>query len=100
MIATLLRIGWINFKRDRVVQGLTFAVPIIFFSIFAAVFSNQRNVTQKVRIAVVDEDQSSFSGKLVAALKNEGALNVRTQSGDDQEGPPLDRAGAEAQVKA
>ena len=100
MIATLLRIGWINFKRDRVVQGLTFAVPIVFFSIFAAVFSNQGNVTQKVRIAVVDEDQSTFSRKLVAALKNEGALNVRTQGGDDQQGPPLDRAAAEALVKA
>ncbi|HEX5215061.1 MAG TPA: ABC transporter permease [Vicinamibacterales bacterium] len=100
MIATLLRIGWITFKRDRVVKALTFAVPIVFFSIFATVFSNQRDVTRRIKIAVVDEDQSAFSQKLVAALKKEGALSVRTASGDDQEGPALDRAGAEALVKA
>jgi ABC-2 type transport system permease protein len=100
MIATLLRIGWITFKRDRVVKALTFAVPIVFFSIFATVFSNQRDVTRRIKIAVVDEDQSAFSQKLVAALKKEGALSVRTASGDDQQGPPLDRAGAEALVKA
>ena len=99
MIATLLRIGWITFKRDRVVKALTFAVPIVFFSIFAMVFSNQRDVTKRIKIAVVDEDQSAFSQKLVAALKKEGALSVRTASGDDQQGPPLDRAGAEALVK-
>jgi len=100
MIATLLRIGWITFKRDRVVKALTFAVPIVFFSIFAMVFSNQRDVTKRIKIAVVDEDQSAFSQKLVAALKKEGALSVRTASGDEQQGPPLDRTGAEALVKA
>jgi len=100
MIATLLRISWINFKRDRVVQALTFAVPIIFFSILVTVFGNQRDVTRRIKIAVVDEDQSRFSQKLVTALKNEGALSVRTQGGDDQRGPLLDRAAAEALVKA
>ena len=100
MIATLLRISWINFKRDRVVQALTFAVPIIFFSILVTVFGNQRDVTRRIKIAVVDEDQSRFSQKLVTALKNEGAFSVRTQGGDDQRGPLLDRAAAEALVKA
>ena len=74
MIATLLRIGWITFKRDRVVKALTFAVPIVFFSIFAMVFSNQRDVTKRIKIAVVDEDQSAFSQKLVAALKTYYAI--------------------------
>ena len=57
MIATVLRIGWINLKRDRVAQSLTFLLPLIFFSIFAGVFGGQgRSTTPRVRVAVVDED--------------------------------------------
>jgi hypothetical protein len=39
---TLLRIGWMNLKRDRVAQALTFLLPILFFSIFASVFGGPR----------------------------------------------------------
>ena len=39
---TLLRIGWMNLKRDRVAQSLTFLLPIVFFSIFASVFGGRR----------------------------------------------------------
>ena len=35
MITTLMTTGWLNLKRDRVAQALTFALPILFFSIFA-----------------------------------------------------------------
>ena len=41
MIATLLKIGWLNLTRDRVAQALTFLLPIVFFSIFATVFGGQ-----------------------------------------------------------
>jgi ABC-2 type transport system permease protein len=122
MIFTLLRIGWINLKRDRVVQALTFVLPIMFFSIFALVFGQQRNPTRKLHVAVVDEDQSAYSSKLVAALRSEGALAVQTTAQSEGRGPgperaaaaglpagtssqadpaapPLDRAGAEALVK-
>ncbi len=40
-MGTLLRIAWINLRRDRVAQALTFILPIIFFSIFATVFGGQ-----------------------------------------------------------
>ena len=86
MIGTLLRIGWINFRRDRVALALTFVLPIIFFSIFAGVFGNQRDsATRRVPVAVVDEDGSEFSKALVAALEAEGALRVRTTR--ESEGP-------------
>jgi ABC-2 type transport system permease protein len=94
MMRTLLRIGWINLKRDRVAQALTFALPIIFFSIFATVFGNQRDPTSRVRVAVVDEDGSDYSGKLVAALRAEGALRIQTTAERDGTGPTLDRAAA------
>lgn len=99
MIGTLLRIGWINIRRDRVVQALTFLLPIIFFSIFAAVFGNQRNPTRKVNLALADEDHSEYSGKLFAALKAEPALNIWITMRDDDTGDPLNAKSAEALVK-
>jgi ABC-2 type transport system permease protein len=99
MIGTLLRIGWINLKRDRVVQALTFVLPILFFSIFAAVMGNQSNSTPRVKVAVVDEDRSEFSGKLVKALAAEGGLQVRTTSKPDGTGEILTRASAEGLVR-
>ena len=99
--------------RDRVVQALTFLLPIMFFSIFAAVFSNQSDPTSRIRVAVVDEDQSDYSRKLIGALEAEGGLRVRrTVSAEFRAGPMtaeapaneqpgqlLDRAAAEALVR-
>jgi ABC-2 type transport system permease protein len=99
MIATLLRIGWLNLKRDRVAQALTFVLPIVFFSIFALVFGNQRQATRKVHAAIVDEDRSSESVKLVNALRAEGALVLQMTANADGSGAPLDRPAAEALVK-
>ena len=112
-LLTLLRIHWIGITRDRVVQAMTFALPIMFFSIFAAVFGNQSDPTSRIRVAVVDEDQSEYSKKLIAALEAEGGLRVRrTVSAEfkagplEQEAPKgvasdqlLDRASAEALVR-
>jgi len=99
MIGTLLRIGVINVKRDRVVLALTFLLPVMFFSIFASVFGNQRDTTSAINIGVADLDQSTYSKKMVAALKAEGGLKVRTTENADGTGDPLDRAKAEAIVK-
>jgi ABC-2 type transport system permease protein len=100
MIATLLRVNWINLKRDRVAQALTFLLPILFFSIFASVFGNQgRPSTSRVRIAVVDEDGSELSRRIVAALGQETGLRVRTTVDADGKGAPLDRAAAEGLVR-
>ncbi len=99
MILTLLRISWIAMTRDRVVQALTFLLPIMFFSIFAMVFSNQADPTERVRVAIVDEDQSEYSRKLVAALQSEGGLRVTTTSGSGEQAVPLTRAAAEQLIK-
>ncbi len=100
MIATLLRISWTNLRRDRVAQALTFLLPILFFSIFASVFGSQgRNSTARVRIAVVDEDGSEMSRRVVTGLKTESALRVRTTAGADEKGATLDRATAERLVQ-
>jgi ABC-2 type transport system permease protein len=105
MIITILRIFWIHLRRDRVVWLLTFIVPVAFFSIFAIIFSGSgRNRTPAVRVAVVDEDGSDFSKKLVAALDKDKGLRVtarlEAKEGDPgRHGTALARQDAEALVR-
>jgi ABC-type multidrug transport system permease subunit len=100
MIATLLRVSWTNLKRDRVAQALTFLLPILFFSIFATVFGNQGDSsTARIRIAVVDEDGSELSRRIVDGLQKETALRTRTTVDPEGTKGPLDRASAEALVR-
>jgi ABC-2 type transport system permease protein len=95
---TLLRVSWINLRRDRVAQALTFLLPIIFFSIFAMVFGRQgQPQTTRIRVAIVDEDRSEFSRRMIADLQREKGLRVRTSVDDG--GPDLDRAAAERLVR-
>ena len=101
MIGTLLRISWTNLKRDRVAQALTFLLPVLFFSIFASVFGRQGgNTTARIRIAVVDEDQSELSRRIVDGLSAEAAMRVRSTVDPDGHGAALDRAAAERLVRS
>lgn len=98
---TLLRIGWTNLKRDRVAQALTFLLPIVFFSIFASVFGGQSgDQTPRIRVAVVDEDGSDFSRRIIDGLRKEPGLRVRTTTTGEADAPVLDRASAERIVKS
>jgi len=100
MIPTLLRVSWTNLRRDRVAQALVFLLPIIFFSIFATVFGNQgRNRTPKIRVAVVDQDGSELSRRIVEGLKQEKSLRVQTAADAEGRGTALDAAGAEKLVR-
>lgn len=100
-MGTLLRIGWINLRRDRVAQALTFILPIVFFSIFATVFGGQGDVsTARIRIAVVDEDRSEVSARLIQGLRNEKSLRAQTTTDASGPGATLDRAAAERLVRA
>ncbi len=100
MIATLLRIGFLNLKRDRVALSLKFLLPIVFFSIFASVFGGRGDdQTARIDIGVVDEDHSEFSARLAAGLAQEKGLRVRTTA-DGKPGTLLDRASAEQAVRS
>ena len=103
MISTLLRIFWIHLRRDRVVWVLTFIVPVAFFTVFAIIFSGTgKSNRPKVRVDVVDEDDSDFSRKLVASLEKETSLLVYTSEASDDDTPkvPLQRDAAEARVRS
>jgi ABC-2 type transport system permease protein len=98
---TLMRIAATNLTRDRVAQALTFLLPILFFSIFATVFGRQGSPeTTRIRVAVVDEDQSELSRRVVEGLRKETGLRVRTAPDDEKTAPPLDRSGAERLVRS
>jgi len=100
MIATLLKISWTNLKRDRVAQMLAFLLPLIFFSIFATVFGNQSNAsTARIRVAIVDEDDSELSRRLMSGLRAEQSLRTRTTVDPDDTGARLDRVAAEKLVR-
>ena len=53
---TLIRIGFTNVRRDRVVLAMIFVMPIIFFSIFASVFGARAGGTAKIRIELSNRD--------------------------------------------
>jgi ABC-2 type transport system permease protein len=93
MIPTLLRIALTSLRRDRVVQAMTFLLPVIFFSIFAMIFGSQGgDVTSRVNVVVVDEDHSQGSERLFAALKKESGLRIRTRARRPGEPPDTARA--------
>ena len=92
MIPTLLRIAFTSLRRDRVVQAMTFLLPVIFFSIFAMIFGTQTgDVTSRVQVAVVDEDHSEGSERLFAALQQEPSLRIRTRTRRPGEPPDTSR---------
>ena len=95
---TLLHVAWLNMKRDRVAQALTFLLPIVFFSIFASVFGGRGggDPTPRVQILIVDEDQSELSRRIAEAMAREQALRVRPVRPG---APALDRAEAERLVR-
>ena len=99
MIPTIIKLGWLNLTRDRVAQALTFLLPILFFSIFASVFGGQNSQTSRIRVAVVDEDHSELSARIVSGLGKEEGLRIRTTVDAEGKGGALDRAAAEALVK-
>ncbi len=102
MIFAVVRTHLARLRRDRAAFVLAFVVPIVFFSIFAGIFGGSRGGgTRKISVAVVDEDGSENSRRLVAALKAEKGLNVvagKPAAGGPE--APFDRASAEAAVRA
>jgi ABC-2 type transport system permease protein len=103
LIIPIVRTALLALRRDRVSLVLSFVVPIAFFSIFAAVFGSQRDTMPKIKVIVVDQDQSRASRQLVKALQIDGSLIVSTrpEPTKSRPAPPEFTAEtAEAAVKA
>jgi linearmycin/streptolysin S transport system permease protein len=76
MIASVVRAGWLNLRRDRAALMLSFIVPIVFFSIFAGIFGAQKSKTPKSTVVIADLDRSDSSRRLIEALRRESALDL------------------------
>ncbi len=98
MIASVVRAGWLNLRRDRAALMLSFIVPIVFFSIFAGIFGAQKSKTPKTTVVVADLDRSDSSRRLIEALKRESALDVVLSP--KKSTAPFDATSAEAFVRA
>lgn len=103
MISAIVRTSLRALRRDRGAFVLSFILPVAFFSIFAVIFGQARNSTPRVKVAVVDEDHSAASQKLVEGLKHEDALEAFTRpknKGGEAAAPEYTAQSAEAGVKA
>ena len=103
MIFAIVRTAIAALRRDRASLALSFVLPIAFFTIFATIFGSQHNAVPRIRVIVVDEDQSSASRVLVRGLDREGPLTIETRPPSKAKGvelPEYTAATAEAAVKA
>ena len=104
MIFQVARTALLALRRDRGALVLSFVLPLAFFSIFATIFGRQGDSTPKVKVILVDEDQSEASRDLVNGLKSETSLVVMTAPAAKSKNapPPGDYSAstAESAVKA
>jgi ABC-2 type transport system permease protein len=104
LIIPIVRTALMALRRDRASLALSFILPIAFFSIFAVIFGGQRDSTPKIKVILVDEDQSRASIDLVRGLEREDSLVVLTRppSKNKTAQQPADytAATAEAAVKS
>ncbi len=90
---TLLRIQWLDLKRDRVALLFLIALPIAFFSIFASIFGSmdfggggggEGDESRPISIIVIDDDRSEISARFVQAMKEEPGLAVTMEKPRDE----------------
>lgn len=92
MIGTVVRVSVLRLWNNKQELLLVFAVPVIFFSIFALIFS--RGVGQsvsRVRVSFVDDDQNKESAELIQAASAHAEMRVVTGVGQTQDDWPIDK---------
>jgi ABC-2 type transport system permease protein len=90
MIWTVVRVGLLRMWHGRTEILLTFVVPIAFFTIFAFIFDEQIGLgkSPRVNVALVDEDGTELSRKLLATLAEQETLRIYSPD-DDGDQPHL-----------
>lgn len=77
-IRALVRKDLLVFFRDRRALLMSFATPILLGAFMGYFFSGNDQPTSKIPVAVVDQDQSAVSRKLVSGLAGDKAVEVRS----------------------
>jgi ABC-2 type transport system permease protein len=60
--------------RDRAALAMSFLLPVVFFLIFAAIFSGATGEQLRLKVALADEVRSETTARLLEALRNDPAL--------------------------
>jgi ABC-2 type transport system permease protein len=97
MIWTVLQVNLRRLLHNRMELLLTFVVPIAFFSIFAVIFGGgvSGKTTPKIKVAVVDEVESTASRAVIESLKKNAGLRFMR----DQDSGSLRRSQAQELVR-
>ncbi|MEM9799773.1 MAG: ABC transporter permease [Planctomycetota bacterium] len=94
MIRTLLWIGWLDLRRDRVALALTFALPLAFFSVFASVFGGlDDGGGRTVKVAWVAEEATDVTARLRANMEERFGLRIAPATDPAQEPADLITSG-------
>ena len=92
MIRAILRVSWLNLRRDRVALALTFLLPVAFFSVFALVFGGMdRGAARNIEAALVVEEETPGAVRMRELLISERGLRLVTARAT---GETLTRVGA------
>jgi ABC-2 type transport system permease protein len=89
MIDTVIRISLLRLLHNRSELTLTFAVPVVFFSIFALIFGSRESGkgVAKLKIAICDELGNTTSRRAIELLDQSGAVRIHpsgaTESSSD-----------------
>lgn len=110
MNRTIIRISWLNLKRDRVALGLIFILPIAFFSIFALIFGGMSigggdGGISGTRVIIIDLDDSEVSRRFAEEIGRLDAVDpitlrrVTDEDGSSRE-EPFDEVAARSTIIA
>jgi ABC-2 type transport system permease protein len=64
----------LGLTRDRAALSMSFLLPVLFFLVFAAIFSGATGEQMRLKVAFADEVQSESTTRLLDALRSEAAL--------------------------
>ncbi len=78
MMFAMFRVMLLRLLRDRGALAMTFLLPPLVFVIFATVFAGSTGESIKLKLIIADQAQTPASGRLVAALLQDGHLRALT----------------------
>lgn len=93
MSAAIFRVMMLGLVRDRGALAMSFAVPAVFFLIFASIFAATSGENFRPRVAVADERDGEWSRRLIDMLRDGSNLELMDEAFSADEVRALVRRG-------
>lgn len=78
-LSVIFALSWSHLRKDRSALALTFVLPLVFFSVFASVFSSMDDQTgQSLQVALEVQQYGVFTEQVVKNLQENPALTMTT----------------------